>query len=310
LATPPVEPASATALDHVAVAVERWSDAWPRYVGELGGTWHSGGVNSGFSPAQLSFANGARVEILQPWHPEENPFLRRFIDHNGPGPHHLTFKVPDIEASLARVDDAGFEPVGVRLSDPQWQEAFLHPRQATGVVVQLAHALVDWTSPAPEGFPTRDERPVASLSHVTHVVPDLEIGLELFHHLLDGHVRARGTATDGTWTYADLSWRGPLALRLVAPVPGGGAGSSVGTWLGGRPGRVHHLAFTWNGAAPTSGVAASPATPGVVPGRGRPWMVAPADNVGTGLIVTTEGATDDRTPEFPEHGAPGRVDAH
>src|SRR5580700_7494616 len=114
MASPPPatgDGAATVVLDHVAVAVERWTDAWPRYVHQLGGTWHSGGVNSGFSPAQLSFGNGARVEILQPWEPESNPFLRRFLDSSGPGPHHLTFKVPDIEATLARVGDAGFDPV-------------------------------------------------------------------------------------------------------------------------------------------------------------------------------------------------------
>ncbi len=88
------------ALDHVAVAVERWADAWPRYAVELGGAWSSGGFNVGFGPAQLRFANGARVEILQPWEPEENPFLRRFLDRHGPSPHHLTFKVPDLASAI------------------------------------------------------------------------------------------------------------------------------------------------------------------------------------------------------------------
>ena len=146
---------TATVLDHVAVAVERWTDAWPRYVDQLGGTWHSGGVNVGFSPAQLSFANGAKVEVLQPWEPEANPFLRRFLDHNGPGPHHLTFKVPDIDDALVRVRGAGFEPVGVRLDDPQWREAFLHPRQAFGVVVQVAQEQFEWMAAGPRRIPHR-----------------------------------------------------------------------------------------------------------------------------------------------------------
>jgi methylmalonyl-CoA/ethylmalonyl-CoA epimerase len=73
-------------LDHVAIAVERWADAWPRYAVGLGGAWSSGGFNVGFGPAQLRFANGARLEVLQPWQPEANPFLRRFLDASGPGP--------------------------------------------------------------------------------------------------------------------------------------------------------------------------------------------------------------------------------
>src|ERR1039458_2429866 len=73
-------------------------------------TW---GMNIGFAPAQLRFANGGRVEILQPWQPEDNPFLRRFLDRHGPSPHHLTFKVPDLASAIERAHDAGFSPVGV-----------------------------------------------------------------------------------------------------------------------------------------------------------------------------------------------------
>jgi catechol 2,3-dioxygenase-like lactoylglutathione lyase family enzyme len=294
-ASPPDHPAATAVLDHIAVAVEHWSDAWPRYVHQLGGTWHSGGVNSGFSPAQLSYANASRVEILQPWEPETNPFLRRFLDHSGPGPHHLTFKVPDIEEALGRVGQAGFEPVGVRLSDPQWREAFLHPRQATGVVVQLAQAEHEWTSPAPEGFPTGPVAPAASLVHVTHAVRDLDAALGLFHVLLGGDITARAVAPDGAWEYVDIAWSCPLALRLVSPTPAATPGSALRSWLGDRPGRVHHLAFTMPASTPPSDPAAQqtsddrPAAdvPGVVPGPGSVQVVAARDNLGTGLVLRT-----------------------
>ena len=67
-------------LDHVAVAVEQWADAWPRFVGVLGGRWMSGGKGPGFAPSQLGFANGMRVEVLEPHLVEHNDFLRRFLD--------------------------------------------------------------------------------------------------------------------------------------------------------------------------------------------------------------------------------------
>src|SRR6202140_1023796 len=108
-------------LDHVAVAVERWSDVWPRYAVELGGEWNSGGLNVGFGPAQLRYANGGRVEILQPWQPEYNPFLRRFLDRHGPGPPHLTFKVPDLALAIDLARDAGFTSVGVDLGNADWK---------------------------------------------------------------------------------------------------------------------------------------------------------------------------------------------
>jgi len=277
-------------LDHVAVAVERWSDAWPRYVGELGGTWHSGGVNVGFSPAQLRFANGARVEVLQPWEPEHNPFLRRFLDHSGPGPHHLTFKVRDIEAALRRAGDAGFEPVGVELGDPHWQEAFLHPRQATGVVVQIAQADHEWRSPAPEGFPASGRRP-ASLRHVAHAVADLGTALGLFGELLGGTVTGRAVDVGG-WEWVDLSWGGPLDLRLLSPAGGGGSASALGSWLGDRPGRVHHLTFAWPAPASTGSTAPVPGGPptaeetvGVSSTAAVLRVVAASENLGTTLVL-------------------------
>jgi hypothetical protein len=291
---PPTPGATAgTVLDHVAVAVEQWSDAWPRYVHQLGGSWHSGGVDTGFSPAQLSFANGARIEVLQPWEPEANPFLRRFLDHNGPGPHHMTFKVPDIDAALVRAGDAGFEPVGVELSDPHWREAFLHPRQATGVVVQLAQAEGGWTSPAPEGFPT-PTGPAGALLHVSHAVRHLDTALGLFHELLGGDIAARGASPGGDWEYVDLAWPGPLGLRLVAPGPGADPAGALPTWLGERPGRVHHLAFRFTGplpppwepadADPGAGGAGQD-VPGLTPTPGSVRVVAPEDNLGTGLVL-------------------------
>lgn len=125
-------------LDHVAVAVEQQAVAWPRYGGDLPSTWIGGGGTPGFRSAQVEFANGMKVEVLEPYLVEHNDFLRRFLDRNGAGPHHLTFKVKDIVGAIARAEEAGYRPVGVNLADDFWKEAFLHPKDAPGVVVQLA----------------------------------------------------------------------------------------------------------------------------------------------------------------------------
>ena len=282
-------------LDHVAVAVERWADAWPRYAVDLGGSWNSGGLNIGFGPAQLRFANGARVEVLQPWQPESNPFLRRFLDTNGPGPHHLTFKVADLPAALDAVRAGGFDPIGVDLSDPTWQEAFLHPRQATGVVVQLAQAAADWTAPAPEGFPAHRRHPPAALDHVTHVVADLDGALVLFRDLLGGSVERSGDAGPGLGS-VDLRWSGPLGLRLVGPAgePGTGtrADDGLATHLAGRPGRVHHLHFTLDDPGDVADAAAADGLARAdllgVDAEGA-WVVQPQDNLGARLVLAGAG---------------------
>jgi catechol 2,3-dioxygenase-like lactoylglutathione lyase family enzyme len=280
-------------LDHVAHAVPAWKDAWARYAPDLGAEWKSGGEGTGFSPAQLHFANGARIELLMPHDTTTNDFLARFLEQNGPGPHHLTFKVPDLLAALDAVRDAGFDPIGVDLRDPGWKEAFIHPKQATGVVVQLAQALVDWASPPPEGYPTERRQkkngdgPVApaSLLRVTHAVADLDAGIDLFSGLLGGQVEDRGTGPGEQWI--DLRWDGPLAVRLVAPTDGPES-KELSAWLGDRTGRVHHLLLA--AEEPDTLVGADPAPPDL-PGLGGsapgscPWVIEPEDNFGLRLVV-------------------------
>jgi methylmalonyl-CoA/ethylmalonyl-CoA epimerase len=284
-------------LDHVAIAVEHWADAWPRYAVGLGGAWSSGGLNVGFGPAQLRFANDARLEVLQPWQPESNPFLRRFLDASGPGPHHLTFKVADLGAALDAVQARGFDPVGVDRSDPGWQEAFLHPRQAMGIVVQLAQAAGEWGSPPPEGFPTALRHPPASLDHVTHAVADLDRAMLLFRHVLGGSLAATGIDRTGV-AFADLSWSGPLSLRLVGPGrldddatdldDGDAPTGPLAAHLSDRPGRVHHLRFSLRDASSVTG--ATPVEDGTGAGQlgiedGPAWAVAPDANLGARLVL-------------------------
>lgn len=251
-------------LDHVAVAAERWEDAWPRYAAELGGRWVNGGDSAGFSAHQVEYANEMRLELIRPYAVEQNDFMRRFLDRNGPGPHHLTFKVDDIVAALAAAEAAGFRPVGVDLTWDEWKEAFLHPKDAPGVVVQLAESHGSWSSEPPAGFPG-PLRGQASLDRVVHAVASLDAGMALFAGLLAGSEVERGADEDGSWV--ELAWPGPGRVRLVEPRPG----SAAAAWMGDRAGRIHHLAFT---------------CPWLPEGAG-PVVVDPADNLGTRLVLVS-----------------------
>lgn len=129
---------TSTTFDHIAIATHHISDAAAVLMGELGGVPAFGGDNRAYRFGQWRFANGARLEVLEP---KGAPgFLHRFLAQHGPGVHHVTFRVPDLRASCARAEDAGYEIVGYDDSNPYWQEAFLHPRQAMGIVVQLAQS--------------------------------------------------------------------------------------------------------------------------------------------------------------------------
>lgn len=237
-------------LDHVAIAVEHHTEAWPRYAADLAGAWVSGGESLGFAAAQLRFANGMKLEVLEPANVHLNDFLRRFLDRNGPGPHHLTFKVSDIHEGIARAEAAGYRPVNAQLDDPNWKEVFLHPKDAPGVVVQLAQASGTWESPPPPALPTPDpERAPAALTHVAHAVADMGEGLRLFEGLLEG----QRVAEQDNWI--ELGWPGPGRVRLVELGPNDHR-------LEGRAGKVLHLAFA-------------------VPGLAEEAVVEPEDNNGT-----------------------------
>src|SRR4051794_10478633 len=59
-------------LDHVAVATDDQEPAWQRYAGDLGGRYEAGGLSPGFWAGQVIYANGMRVEVLEPANVEQN----------------------------------------------------------------------------------------------------------------------------------------------------------------------------------------------------------------------------------------------
>lgn len=124
-------------LDHIALAVPRLADVTPFLVGVLGGSPAYGATSRFFSFGQWRFEGGGRIEVLEPRGAPDG-FLHRFLAQHGSGIHHVTFRVPSLRDTCARAEAHGHKIVGVDDSDPHWKEAFLHPKQALGVVVQLA----------------------------------------------------------------------------------------------------------------------------------------------------------------------------
>lgn len=243
-------------LDHLAVAAESWDELWPRYRADLGGVWVAGGPDFGFASAQVRYANGMKVEALMPtpdW--ERNDFLRRFLDHRGPGAHHMTFKVPDITAALEASGAAGYRPVGVNLADEHWKEAFLHPKDAPGVVIQLAQSAGEWESPPPPNFPEARGEP-ATLDYVGHVVHRMDEGVALYRDLLNGEEKARGDE------WVEYAWSSGGVIRVIeAPS---------------LPQGVHHVAFSTIDAA---------AVPDAKPTEDGRYEVAPEANLGVRLLL-------------------------
>jgi len=125
-------------FDHIAIGLPKIADAAPVLVGALGGVPDAGNTRAsrGFRWGCWRYAGGGRLEVLEP-HGTEG-FLHRFLAERGPGIHHVTFQVPSLVEACGRAEALGYKIVGFDDANPAWKEAFLHPKQALGIVVQFA----------------------------------------------------------------------------------------------------------------------------------------------------------------------------
>ncbi len=125
-------------IDHLGIAVRDLEAAIARYAALTG------------APPQLveevpaqhvkvaMFEVGAsRVELLSATSPASA--LAKFLDQRGEGMHHVCFKVHNLEAALARLRQEGMEVLpGAGAAGAEGSRiAFLHPRSAAGVLIEL-----------------------------------------------------------------------------------------------------------------------------------------------------------------------------
>jgi hypothetical protein len=106
-------------LDHLAIGVNEWRDAYARFAAELGGRWAYGGPSADVASYHLAYRHDMRLEFISP--NGADGFMRRFIDRHGPGAHHLTFKVPSFQATVAEVGQLGIGPLSGRTDLAFWQ---------------------------------------------------------------------------------------------------------------------------------------------------------------------------------------------
>jgi methylmalonyl-CoA epimerase len=66
--------------------------------------------------------------------------IGRFLEKNGPGIHHICLEVDDIEMALAELKAVGYRLIDEepRVGAGGYRVAFVHPKSAGGVLLELA----------------------------------------------------------------------------------------------------------------------------------------------------------------------------
>ena len=131
-------------LDHIGIAVESVEAALAFYRDALGLEVElSEEVASQHVRAHFIGVGGAALELLEAT--SDSSPIARFIARRGPGLHHVTLRVDDLAAALARL-----KARGARLIDETPRPgaegalvAFIHPASAHGVLVELKQATDD-----------------------------------------------------------------------------------------------------------------------------------------------------------------------
>lgn len=188
-------------LDHVALGARSIADAEPFLEGTLGGV-KAGGFDGAppFGFMQWTYANAARIEVIYPI--GADGFLHRFLARGGPRVHHVTFKVSSLDEMLAHAASLGYAIASQDRSDPHWQEAFLHPKQALGIVIQLVEQ-----HPRPDSFEPADAEPRADAARVIGprlVAPSAGAARRQWVELLRGSEARRDDALVFSWPDSPL----------------------------------------------------------------------------------------------------------
>jgi methylmalonyl-CoA epimerase len=133
-------------LDHIGIAVKDLAAALAFYRDALGLEIEAPQeVASQRVRAHFVGVGEAKLELLEAT-AADSP-IAKYLDKRGPGLHHITLRVDDIEAALAQL-----KAHGARLIDERPRPgaegslvAFVHPASAHGVLIELKQA------PGPSG---------------------------------------------------------------------------------------------------------------------------------------------------------------
>ena len=130
-------------IDHLGIAVKNLESAIARYTALTGAPpQHVEEIPTQHVKVAMFQTGEARVELLSATSPEST--IAKFLERRGEGMHHVCFKVHSLEEALARLRQEGMEilPGAGSAGAGGSRIAFLHPRSAAGVLIELVEQSV------------------------------------------------------------------------------------------------------------------------------------------------------------------------
>ena len=125
-------------LDHLGIAVRSLQESLRFYVDALGLS-AEGLEEVAAEGVRIAFiqVGQSRIELLEPLGPDST--VARFLDKRGEGIHHICLRVERLDETLAGLRSRGVEIIepAPRIGAGGRRIAFIHPRSASGVLVEL-----------------------------------------------------------------------------------------------------------------------------------------------------------------------------
>ena len=128
------------ALDHLGIAVRSLADAKAIYE-KIGLPLSSEEVVPGEKVRVVMVPVGeTRLELLEPT--SDDSVIAKFIAKRGEGLHHISIRVPDLEAAVERLKSGGTRLVSeeIKIGAGGHRYVFIHPSRSAGVLIELVEA--------------------------------------------------------------------------------------------------------------------------------------------------------------------------
>ena len=125
-------------IEHIGIAVKDLDAANKTYKAVLGAEHYKTEVVESEGVSTSFFKIGeSKIELLAATNPESP--VAKFIEKRGEGIHHIAFYVDDIHTEIERLKGEGFTLLNEQPKPGADNKvvAFMHPREANGVLVEL-----------------------------------------------------------------------------------------------------------------------------------------------------------------------------